>query len=95
MIDGTLADFRVKLVVIHFEGKALQWHTSFVKTLPESNLPKWTKFTNILIDRFGEVCDDPMAELMQLRQNQLVIKQRCGNKKSAWNTESRQNSKRA
>ena len=72
-IDGTPAKFRVKLVVIHFEGKALQWHTSFVKTLPEGNLPKWTEFTNILIDRFGVVYDDPMAKLMQLRQKGTVV----------------------
>ena len=72
-IDGTLANFQVKLVVIHFEGKALQWHTSFVKTLPEGNLPNWTEFTNILIGHFGEVCDDPMVELMQLRQKGMVV----------------------
>jgi len=59
-IDGTPEDVRVKLAIIHFEGKTLQWHTTFVQNLPGGNLPTWTEFTKILIDRFGEVCDDPM-----------------------------------
>jgi len=70
-IDGTPEDVRVKLAIIHFEGKALQCHTTFVQNLPGGNLPggnlpTWTEFTKILIDRFGEVCDDPMFGLMQL-----------------------------
>ncbi|WVZ23582.1 hypothetical protein V8G54_002126 [Vigna mungo] len=72
-IDGTPKDFCVKLAVIHFEGKALQWHTSFVKTLPEGHLPTWTDFTRILIDRFGEIDDDPMSDLMKLRQTSYVV----------------------
>ncbi|WVZ13742.1 hypothetical protein V8G54_011308 [Vigna mungo] len=72
-IDGTPEDFRVKLAVIHFEGKALQWHTSFVKTLPGGNLPTWTDFTSILIDHFGEIDDDPISDLMKLRQTGSVV----------------------
>ncbi|XP_017434719.2 uncharacterized protein LOC108341562 [Vigna angularis] len=72
-IDGTPEDFRVKLAVIHFEGKALQWHTSFIKTLPVGHLPTWTDFTRILIDRFGEIDDDPMSDLMKLRQTGSVV----------------------
>ena len=29
--------------------------------------------SRILIERFGEVCDDPMAELMQLRQKGSIV----------------------
>jgi len=36
---------RVKLAIIHFEGKALQWHTTFVQNLPGGNLPTWIEFT--------------------------------------------------
>jgi len=29
-VDNTPEDFKVRLVVVHFEGKALQWHSTYV-----------------------------------------------------------------
>ncbi|XP_019425117.1 PREDICTED: uncharacterized protein LOC109333995 [Lupinus angustifolius] len=66
--DNTLEEFKVKLVVIHFEGRALQWYHAFVKSLWTSSWPSWGEYVQMLIERFGEVCDDPMVELMNLRQ---------------------------
>ena len=59
--------------MVHFEGKAIQWHSSYVKSVGLQNLPPWSEYTRILIERFGEVCDDPMAELMQLRQKGSIV----------------------
>ena len=70
-MDNTLEDFKVKLVVVHFEGKALQWHNAYVRIVGLGNLPSWKDYSQILLDRFGEVCEDPMAELMRLGRKDL------------------------
>jgi len=36
------------------------------------NFPSWKDYSQILLDRFAEVCEDPMVELMRLRQNGSV-----------------------
>jgi len=33
----------------------------------------WEEYTKLLAERFGEVCDDPMTELMRLRQKKFVF----------------------
>jgi len=43
-----------------------------VRTVGLKNLPSWKNYSQILLDRFGEVCEDPMAELMRLRQKGSV-----------------------
>ena len=72
-VDNTPEDFKVRLVVVHFKGKALQWHSAYVRTVGLRNLPSWKDYSQILLDRFGEVCEDPMVELMRLRQKGSVI----------------------
>jgi len=37
-----------------------------------NNLPLWENYTCILLDRFGAICDDHMAELMQLQQKGYI-----------------------
>ena len=54
--------------MVHYEGKALLWHNAYVRTVGCGNLPSWKDYSQILLDRFGEVCEDPMTELMRLRQ---------------------------
>nr|KYP39328.1 hypothetical protein KK1_039377 [Cajanus cajan] len=71
-VDQTPDDYKVRLAVIHFEGKALQWHSAYVKNVGIDKLPSWKDYTEILLERFGEVCEDPMAELMRLRQRGTV-----------------------
>ena len=73
-MDNTLEDFKVRLAVVHFKGKALQWHSAYVRAMGLGNLPSWKDYSQILLDRFGEVCEDPMAELMRLRQKGSVTK---------------------
>jgi len=66
LVDQTPEEYKVRLAVVHFEGKALQWHSAYVKNVGLDKLPSWNDYTKILIERFGEVCEDPMAELMRL-----------------------------
>ena len=70
-VDNTPEDFKVRLAVVHFEGKALQWHNAYVRIVGLGNLPSWKDYSQILLDRFGEVCEDPMAELMRLGRKDL------------------------
>ncbi|KAE9590116.1 putative succinate dehydrogenase (quinone) [Lupinus albus] len=56
---------------MHFEGKALKWHHAYVKSLWNA-LPGWGEYVKVLLERFGEVCDDPMADLMKLRQKGTI-----------------------
>ena len=71
-VDCTPEDYKVRLAVFHFEGKALQWHNAYVKNVGLPNLPSWDEYTKILIASFGEVCEDPMADWMRLRQKSFV-----------------------
>jgi len=34
LIDNTLDEIKVKLTIVHLEGKTLQWHTTLTKTFP-------------------------------------------------------------
>ena len=71
-VDQTPEEYMVRLVVVHFEGKALQWHSAYMKNVGLNKLPSWNDYTKILIERFGEVWEDPMAELMRLRQKGTI-----------------------
>nr|DAD43229.1 TPA_asm: hypothetical protein HUJ06_001459 [Nelumbo nucifera] len=53
-LDNTSSAAKVKLAVIHLEGKSLQWH-------------------HALMNRFGPAFDDPMSELMSLKQSSSVV----------------------
>ncbi|RZC28940.1 putative plastid-lipid-associated protein 11, chloroplastic [Glycine soja] len=67
-VDNTPDEFKVRLAVVHFKGKALQWHSAYIKSVGLENLPSWNEYQILLLDRFGDVCEDPMADLMKLRQ---------------------------
>ena len=49
-IDNTLEDVKVRIAIIHLEGKALHWHIASTKTMNVDSLPSWTKYTQRLID---------------------------------------------
>jgi hypothetical protein len=64
LIDATPDDVKVRFVIVHLEGKALEWHTAISKNLVNQQL-SWEEYEKMLHDRFGDACDDPMAELMK------------------------------
>ncbi|KAG8372925.1 hypothetical protein BUALT_Bualt12G0117700 [Buddleja alternifolia] len=68
-VDDTPSNAKVKLVVVHLEGKALQWHQMFMKSRLTREVPNWEEYIRALNDRFGAlVYDDPMLELVNLKQ---------------------------
>lgn len=68
-VDETPEDSKVKLASCNFEGKALQWHQSYVKHRLSREWPRWTEYVGSLYARFGaELFDDPMSDFKDLRQ---------------------------
>lgn len=58
---------RVKLAAIHLEDKALLWHQTYMKNRGYV-APKWEEYVKDISARFGDLYDDPMADLKELKQ---------------------------
>ena len=68
-IDGTPDNAKVRVASIHLEGKALMWHQSFMRSFAHGQWPNWVRYKEAIMGRFGQQpFDDPLSELMQLRQ---------------------------
>lgn len=66
-IDNTPAENKVKLAALHLEGKALRWHHSYMADR-YGILPSWTDYVIAISERFSELYDDPLSELVALKQ---------------------------
>ncbi|GJW51736.1 retrotransposon-related protein [Tanacetum coccineum] len=65
-IDQIREDQKMRLFSMHLLDKALNWHLQFVKRFGE-NVP-WNVYEAEILSRFGEVYDDPLVELKNLKQ---------------------------
>jgi len=71
-VDGTPDNVKVKFASIQLSGKALMWHQSFMKGR-DRVWPGWGKYKGAIAARFGRhPFDDPLAELMKLKQQGSV-----------------------
>ncbi|XP_075088549.1 uncharacterized protein LOC142170516 [Nicotiana tabacum] len=62
-------DSKVRAVSCKLEGRALQWHQSYMKHRVTRDWPRWGEYVACLYARFGsELFDDPMGDLKDLRQ---------------------------
>ncbi|KAL4301787.1 hypothetical protein GQ457_10G024180 [Hibiscus cannabinus] len=60
---------KIRLVMLHLEGKALQWHQLVTKNHGDLGQFTWDQYLKLLRDRFSpEGFDDPFADLVALRQ---------------------------
>lgn len=60
---------KVKVAAVHLEGRALQWHQMFMHKRVFRETQHWEEYVQALHIRFGvTMFEDPMAELMALRQ---------------------------
>ncbi|KAF2609907.1 hypothetical protein F2Q70_00011291 [Brassica cretica] len=66
-IDGTPQELKVRLAAMHLKGKATQWHTNYMTTR-FGLFPSWTDYIIAISTRFCELFDDPLAELVALKQ---------------------------
>jgi len=68
-IDQTVECMQVKIASIHLSGKALLWHQSFMKNRGLREWPLRGEYKAAITMRFGaKPYDDPLAELMKIRQ---------------------------
>ncbi|KAF2594838.1 hypothetical protein F2Q70_00043392 [Brassica cretica] len=66
-IDGTPPVLKVRLAALHLTGKANQWHRNYMSTR-YGIFPPWTEYVVAISGRFSELYDDPLAELVALKQ---------------------------
>lgn len=66
-IDGTPLEIKVCLTLMHLTGKATQWHHNYMSTRFGIFL-SWTEYIVAISSRFSELYDDPLAELVDLKQ---------------------------
>lgn len=68
-VDDTPEGSKEKLASCRLEGKALQWHQSYMKHRLTRDWPRWSEYVGYLYARFGsELLDDPMGDFKDLRQ---------------------------
>nr|XP_009777776.1 PREDICTED: uncharacterized protein LOC104227259 isoform X1 [Nicotiana sylvestris] len=58
---------KMKLVLLHFEEDALQWHLGYMRSRGPMPLPTWDEYLWALCDGFGAEYSDPMTELMNIK----------------------------
>ena len=70
-LDEVTDSQKVRLAAIHLEAKALLWHQTYMQRRNQV-LPSWTQYTEDITTRFGDLYDDPMADLKALKQTGSV-----------------------
>lgn len=59
---------RVKVACIYFDGDAIVWHRSFMRSRNSDTFPTWTEYVLTLHDSFRDEFEDPMEAIKNLRQ---------------------------
>ena len=68
-LDSIVESKKVKVAIIFLSGRALVWHQSFMKQFAIGFWPSWENYKNAIVAQFGMgPFDDPMAELVKLKQ---------------------------
>ncbi|GKD63927.1 putative mitochondrial protein [Tanacetum coccineum] len=65
LLEQTLDLDKVTLISIHLYDKALLWHSQFVRT--HGTNVTWEVYKKAILARFGNVYEDPMSELKNLK----------------------------
>ncbi|KAL4347696.1 hypothetical protein GQ457_17G018840 [Hibiscus cannabinus] len=64
---------KIRLVMLHLEGRTLQWHQFVTKSQGRSNPMQWNEYIGLMRERFAPAgFEDPFAELLALRQTDSV-----------------------
>lgn len=71
-VDATFNDDKLKLAVLHLNGRAIQWHQSFMKA-EGGALVRWEEYTVAMRARLGSHgYDDPLVDLKNLKQVSIL-----------------------
>ena len=72
-VDQTREQDKVRTVMMHLDGKALQWHQRFMKNQGSLSAVDWNQYILEMRNRFSEnEFTDPMLEIVSLKQNSSV-----------------------
>ena len=66
-IDSTPPELKVRFASLHMTGKALQWHHAYIANR-YNVFPLWPEYVAAASERFSELFDDPLSELVSLKQ---------------------------
>ncbi|KAG5393287.1 hypothetical protein IGI04_023250 [Brassica rapa subsp. trilocularis] len=66
-IDNTAHEMKVRPAAMHMIGKPLQWHMNYLAEKFRI-FPSWTDYIIALAGRFNGLFDDPLADLVALKQ---------------------------
>lgn len=66
-LDGTPSEHKVRLAGLHMEGKALQWHHTYMHNRCQK-FPTWSEYVADISPRFAKLFDDPLSDLVALKQ---------------------------
>ncbi|XP_013594359.1 PREDICTED: uncharacterized protein LOC106302390 [Brassica oleracea var. oleracea] len=66
-IDSTPPELKVRLASLHMTGKELPWHHSYLANR-YNIFPLWPEYVAAASYRFSELYDDPLSELVSLKQ---------------------------
>ncbi|GJU46257.1 retrotransposable element Tf2 [Tanacetum coccineum] len=69
-LDNVADNQKVKIASIHLHDKALDWHRNFER---RNGLEvTWERYSEEVLQRFGPIVEDPMADLKNLRQTSTI-----------------------
>lgn len=71
LLDETPPESRVRLASIHLEGVALQWHLNYLRGRFDQ-YPLWPQYAADVRRRFGDLYEDPLAELIQVKHSSSI-----------------------
>lgn len=71
LLDETPSESRVRLASIYLEGLALQWHLNYMRARFDQ-YPLWPQYATYVRRRFGDLNEDPLSELIQVKHSGSV-----------------------
>ena len=73
VVDQTREHDKVRTVMMHLDGRALQWHQRFMRNQGSLSEVNWSQYVTEMRDRFCEnEFTNPMLEIVSLKQTASV-----------------------
>ncbi|GKC80386.1 gypsy/ty3 retroelement polyprotein, partial [Tanacetum coccineum] len=69
-VDGVPDERKIQLASMHMFDTTLVWYQQYVKRYPDNTL--WEHFKVEVVKRFGVLYEDPIVELINLKQTGSV-----------------------
>lgn len=73
LADGVDTYQKVVITALHLDDIAIQWQHDYIRSWQHIPFPTWKEYIYSLSDSFGAMYEDPMGELVNLKQTGSVI----------------------